>query len=204
MQGMRRHLAVLAAVLAPLAAPAVAAAKEISQVSVCGTGGQCTTYDKSSRIDLMALAQDAGPTDPPRAAAPWYRVRFTVDEREHGGGLHSWTVAYVPSAGALRVDEGRGFAWVALSPSTAAAFERAARDLPPFPETRLRGLDVEPPRAQVDAVYVPGAETAGDSGATPWGWIAAGTIAAALVLVLLLLLLARSQRRPRPAEPTPT
>ena len=28
----------------------------------------------------MFLAEDAGPTDPPAAAAAWYGVRFTVDE----------------------------------------------------------------------------------------------------------------------------
>src|SRR5215210_9272365 len=182
---MRRHLAAIAVVLGVLVAPAVAPAKEISKVSVCGTTGQCTTYDESDFKSLMFLAQDAGPTDPPAAAAPFYRLRFTVDEREHGGGYDSWTVAYVPSSDSLRVrDEGGDFAWVALNARTAAVLKRAVRDLPAFPKTRLRGLHVEPPRAQVDEVFTPAARTAAtrdrsDPGTTPWGWIAGGALSVA-------------------------
>jgi hypothetical protein len=174
--------------------------------AVCGTTGLCTTYDKSDFNSLMFLAEDAGPTDPPAAAAPWYRVRFTVDERDHGGGYDSWTVAYVPSADRLRVrDEGGDFAWVALNPRTAAALKRAVRTLPAFPKARLRGLHVEPPQAQVDEVFTSDAQTATtrgriDSVTTPWGWIAGGALAAALVLVTVALTL----RRRRHVEVAPT
>jgi hypothetical protein len=203
---MRRHLAAITVVLGVLAAPAAAPAKEISKVSVCGTTGQCTTYDTSDFKSLMFLAEDAGPTDPPAAAAPWYRVRFTVDEREHGGGYDSWTVAYVPSADSLRVrDEGGDFAWVALNPRTAAVLKRAVRNLPAFPKARLRGLHVEPPQAQVDEVFTPAAQTAAtrdrvDSATRQWGWIAAGAFAAALVLVTV----ARALRRRRHGVVAPT
>lgn len=203
---MGRQFAAIAVVLGVLAAPTVAPAKEISKVSVCGTTGQCTTYDRSDFNSLMFLAEDAGPTDPPAAEAPWYRVRFTTDERDHGGGNDSWTVAYVPSADSLRVrDEGGGFAWVALNPRTAAVLERAVRDLPALPKARLRGLHVTPPQAQVDEVFTPGAQTATtrarmDSEPTPWGWIAAGAIAAALVLMTF----ARTLRRRRHVDIAPT
>ena len=126
-------------------------------------------------------------------------MRFTVDTREEGGGFESWTVAYVPAADSLRVrDEAGGFAWAALSSRTAAVFKRAARDLPAFPKGRLRGLDVKPPEARVDEVFAP-AQTAAardriDSGTTPWGWIAGGGLAAALVLALV----ARTLRRRAP------
>jgi hypothetical protein len=201
-----RHLAAIAVALGVLTAPAVAPAKEISKVSVCGTAGRCATYDKSDFESLMFLAEDAGPTDPPAAAAPWYRVRFTVDEREHGGGYDSWTVAYVPSADSMRVrDEGGDFAWVALNPRTAAALKRAVRNLRAFPKARLLGLQVEPPQAQVDEVFTPAARTAAtrdriDSGTMPWGWIAAAALAAALVLVTVALTL----RRRRHVEVAPT
>ena len=203
---MRRHLACIAFVVGVFAAPAVASAKEISKVSVCGTGGQCMTYDESDFKSLMFLAEDAGPTDPPAAAAPWYRVRFTVDMREEGGGYDRWTVAYVPSADSLRVRaEGGGFAWVALSSRTAAVFKRSVRNLRAFPKGRLRGLHVKLPEARVDEVVTP-AQTATareriDSGTTPWGWIAGGASAAALVL---LVLVAGMLRRRRHVEVAPT
>jgi hypothetical protein len=203
---MTRHLVCIAFVVGVFAAPAVASAKEISKVSVCGTAGQCTTYDESDFKSLMFLAEDSGPTDPPPAAAPWYRVRFTVDMREEGGGYDSWTVAYVPSADSLRVrDEAGDFAWTALSSRTAAVFKRAVRDLPAFPKGRLRGLHVKPPRARVDEVFDP-AQTAAtrdriDSGTTPWRWIAGATLAAALVLLVLVV---RTLRRRRHVEVAPT
>jgi hypothetical protein len=194
---MGRHLAAIAVILGVLAAPAVAPAKEISEVSVCGTTGQCTTYDESDFKSLMFLAQDAGPTDPPAAAAPWYRVRFTV---EHGGDHDSWTVAYVPSADSLRVrDLGGGFAWVAPNPRTAAVLERAVRDLPALPKARLRGLHIHSRQAPVDEAVTPPAKTAArrdriDSATTPWGWIAGGALAAALALLTVTRTLRRRRR----------
>jgi hypothetical protein len=204
---MRRHLAAVAVALGVLAAPAVAPAKEISKVSVCGTAGQCTTYDESDFKSLMFLVQDAGPTDPPAAAAPWYRVRFTVDMREEGGGYDSWTVAYVPSADSLRVrSDGGRFAWVALTPRTASVFERTVRDLPAFPKARLRGLHVKPLEARVDEVYSPAAQTAAtrdriDAGSTPWGWIGGGALAAALILAMVTWTLRRRHVEAAPTQP---
>jgi hypothetical protein len=201
---MGRHLAAIAVILGVLAVPAAAQAKEISKVSVCGADSQCTTYDQSDFRSLMFLAEDAGPTDPPAAAAAWYRVRFTVDEREHGGGYDSWTVAYVPSTDSLRIrGEGGGFEWVALNPRAAAVLERAVRNLPAFPKDRLRGLHVEAPGAQVDEVLTPSPQLdatrdRGASGATPWGWIAGGVLVAALVLATV----AWSLRRRRHAQGT--
>jgi anti-sigma-K factor RskA len=73
------------------------------------------------------------------------------------------------------------------------------------PFTRLRGLHVESPRAQVDERFTPAAQTAAtrdriDSGTTPWGWIAGGALAAALALVIV----ARALRRRRHGEVAPT
>ena len=191
----RRHAIAIATALGLLAAPAAAAAKEVSKVSVCGMDRTCVVYDGSDFKSLMFLADDAGPTDPPAAAAPWYRVRFTVDAREHGGGIESWTVAYVPSADTLRVrEEGGDFAWVALAPRSAAVLERAVRRLPAFPTASLRGLEVEPPQVRVSEVVSFAARPhvkAGESATTPWAWVAGGALAATLVL----LTVARTLRR---------
>jgi hypothetical protein len=200
---MRRQILVLSAVvIGMLAAPAAASAKEISQVQVCGGHGRCTTYDRSDFKNLMFLAQDAGPTDPPAAAAPWYRVRFTVDEREHGGGYARWTVGYVPSAGSLRVrDDGGGFTWVALTPRAAAALERAARAIPALPAARLTGVRAEPSAASAGEPGAPARRAAATSesagGSAPWGMIAAAALGAALLLVAL----GRTVRRRRHVQP---
>ena len=203
----RRSAIVTATVLALLGAPAAASAKEVAKVAVCGAERQCVVYDKSDFKSTGFLAHDAGPTDPPAAAAPWYRVRFTVDAREHGGGIESWTVGYVPSADSLRVrDEYGGFTWVALNPRAATVFERAARKLPAFPASRLRGLVPEPPQDRVSEVvrFAPdeAATSDGSGGAsTSWGWIAGGVLATVLLLALLARTLAGSvltaRRAPR-------
>jgi hypothetical protein len=207
--GMGRQLAVIAFVVALIGAPAPAAAKEISRVSVCGKHRECTVYDKADFNSLMFLAQDAGPTDPPAAAAPWYRVRFTVDAREHGGGLERWTVAYVPPADVFRVrEQGGGFTWVALNPRTARVLERAVVGLPAFPKARLRGLHVEPPEARVDEVFSPAADTAArrdrdDAATTAWGWVAGGALAAALLILGGRMRSARRAREPSGGMPSP-
>jgi hypothetical protein len=194
----RQHLVLITLVLGMLAAPAAAPAKEVSQVQVCGSHGPCTTYDTSDFKSLMFLAQDAGPTDPPAAAAPWYRVRFTVDEREHGGGYARWTVAYVPSAGSLRVrDDGGGFTWVALTPRAAAALERATRAVPALPAARLTGLRAEPRPASADKPGAPAATSESTGGSAPWGWIAAAGVGAALLLAAL----GRTVRHRRHVQP---
>jgi hypothetical protein len=193
---MRRQLLVLFLLgLGMIAAPS-ASAKEVSQVEVCGSQGQCASYDTSDFKSLMFLAQDAGPTDPPAAAAPWYRVRFTVDEREHGGGYERWTVGYVPSAASLRVrDEGGGFTWVALTPRAAAALERAARTIPALPRARLAGL-----RASGGEQVAPAAASESTGGSAPWGWIAAAALGAVLLLAAWGHRSAWSRRDRRRAE----
>jgi hypothetical protein len=176
---MRPRLLVLFLLVLGMAAPA-ASAKEVSRVEVCGSHGRCTSYDTSDFKSLMFLAQDAGPTDPPATAAPWYRVRFTVDEREHGGGYARWTVGYVPSSASLRVrDEGGGFTWVALTPRAAAALERAARTVPALPGARLAGLQASGGEPSAPAGRSAATTTGGSA---PWGWIAAAALGAVVLL----------------------
>ena len=112
----------------------------------------------------------------------------------------------MPSADSLRVhDEGGDFAWVALHSRIATVLKRAISNLPAFPKRRLRGLHVERPPAHVDDVFTPAAQAAAtpdriNSATTPWGWIAGGALATALVLVAL----ARILPRRRHAEVAPT
>jgi hypothetical protein len=199
---MRRHLVAFIALAGLLAVPAAASAKEISKVAVCGKAHHCKTYDTSDFKSLMFFAESAGPTDPPAAAAPWYRLRLTMDTGAEGGGLDSWTVAYVPSADSIRArDECGGPAWMALGPHTARILKRAVRALPAFAATHLRGLHPKPPEAIVDEVYTPArASKAVDSATTSWAWIAGASLAAALLLAAGVWTL----RRRRGIEVAPT
>jgi len=199
---MRRALP-LAICLAALALPTVAAAKEVSKVSVCGTG-HCTTYDKSDKVNLMLFVEDAGPTNPPAQASAWYRVKVTVDVPEEAGDVNnSWTTAYVPAAGKLRLGDGRGgYQWVGVNPEARRALDRAVRGIEGFAPARLKGLEATLPEAQVDTVVLPPQDPpppSGDDG-TPWGWIAAAIVAAAGAA---LMLARRLRRRPGATGPSP-
>jgi hypothetical protein len=153
-------------------------------------------------VPLLPAWGSSGPRAK-RCHPSWPAIRRTATWSWSSRISRSWIVAYVPSADSLRVgDEGGGFAWVGLNPRTAAVLKRAVRNLSGFPSARLR---VEPPQAQVDEVFTPAAQTAAtrdriDSVTTPWGWIAAGALAAALVLVTV----ARTLRRRRHVEVAPT
>ena len=187
-----RPLVLVIAAAALLVAPAAVHAKEIAEVSVCGTGNQCVTYDESDFKSLMFLAEDAGPAEPPAAAAPWYRLRYTA---EHGGERESWTIAYVPSFDLLRVrGESAAFEWVALNSRTARVLRRAADALPAYPAATLRGLKVEQPAAREP------------SGSTPsWGWWLATALGAAGLALLAASRVMRAEglEPPRLAPPAP-
>jgi len=125
--------ATLLALLAALALPAAAAAKEPTEVKVCGAS-DCRTIETHD----IAYAEGAGPTDPP-TAAPFYTTRLTM---QMGPGREtSWSSAWVPARNAVRArdtDNG-GWTWIEASPQQAAALRDATRGLTPFPASALRG-----------------------------------------------------------------
>jgi hypothetical protein len=83
----------VAAVLAVLALPAAATAKELASATVCGASG-CRTIE-SPPIVLME-AGDGHPESSP-ASAPYHTIRYVAVE---GGTAadNAWTVLWVPSA----------------------------------------------------------------------------------------------------------
>src|SRR4051812_23931025 len=172
-----RHLVGAAALAALALVPASAAAKEISQVQVCGAD-RCASVvgDQDTR---MLAASSGIPGEPPPPAAPWYRVRVTVSGAP-GEDMKpfSFKYAWVPSAGLLRVRDDNGrWAWSEAAPNTTRVLERTAQGLAAHPASTLRGLHVTP-APTVTRIAPPSARARAGGGA-PWGWIALGAGAAA-------------------------
>ena len=130
---MSRLLPALA-LLAALALPAAASAKEVRSATVCGASG-CNTV---AGPDAQALVEGGAPTGPP-PAAPFYNVRVKIDAG--GGHVVSFRTAWVPSRARVRgLDEVNGrYAWMTASAEQADALNAAARGLEPFPSSRLNG-----------------------------------------------------------------
>ena len=175
-----RPLAVLLLSLAALAAaPALAQAKEIAKVEVCGPAG-CVPVDRSQNGDFMdgGLAAAA-----PTTQAPWYRIRYTVKPGP-GEDMEPFTFknVYVPGAGLLRADGD----WYEAPAAMAAAVAPLMKRVDPFPAASLAGVEVpQPAPAQPAAV-------ASSSSSSPWPWIAG---AAAVVLLALAVVLGLRRRR---------
>ena len=153
-----------------VAAPA-AQAKELAHITVCGASDcvRVTPEDRPGE-DLHVLLESVGEADPPAAPAPWYLVKV----RGKGDGeTFGWTQAYVPSEGLVRGVENASHPWSAILPDAEPIFARLTRDLEPMPARTLQGLDVRPPEAQVDEVFVPASTPDGPT----WPWLAAGMVA---------------------------
>ena len=131
---MRTLPVLLAGVLLALAAAATASAKEIAAVEVCGTDG-C----RDVTAQATGAAVDSGPpAEAPAAAAPFYRVKVTM---LGGKERWAWSNLYVPSAGAIRGDDGT---WMAAREATVAELDRLVAGSRPFPAEEL-GLPMPKP-----------------------------------------------------------
>jgi hypothetical protein len=182
-----RSLLVALIALAVTAAPA--AAKEVSKVVVCGSGGQCTTLDRKHDGNLMAFVEGGAPVDAPTTHAPFYRVRITMAE----GPSQSFrfTNLWVPALHRLGTRDG-GWQWISTLPEGLAALRQATRGLQPLPASELPGV-VRAPRP------------APDPGAPAWPWYLGAAVLAALLAAAAFSARSRPTRRsgrraPRPSD----
>src|SRR3954454_12112791 len=118
-----------AAVLAALALPAAALAKEPVRATVWGADGCVTTKDRAAMLPLM---EGGPPAAGPEAGAPAYRVRLAI-AAEDGGRPPAFTTWISPALSLMRGSDG---AWLTLPHTTLAALRRLAGDLRPFPAAR--------------------------------------------------------------------
>jgi hypothetical protein len=167
-------------VLAALAVPAAAGAKEITAVSVCGAHACTHLTDRASLDAFMragGMAEEA-PARPQRS----YRLRVRVSE-PGAGHVEDWTAYWLPDTGLLASrDEGTGsLLFTAVDPPLARVLGRAARGNAARPPRRFVRRD---PVAQVVEVVEPPAPRAvaadAAGGAPSLAWAGA---AGALVLL---------------------
>jgi hypothetical protein len=118
---------IILAALAALALPAIAGAKEISAVDVCGSDG-CTRITARLALDIFAQGSELA------AAAPAgrqrsYLVRVRVRD-EAGHSQLGWTSLLLPDADVIAFDDGRpGATFMPVGPALERVLRRAARGL---------------------------------------------------------------------------
>jgi hypothetical protein len=172
-----RRVVIAAVALATLAGAPTAAAKEITSVSVCGTGGCVTTHAAA----IVRGLTDGGPASA-APAHPAGAVRLRARVTEPGGGtVGRFTTWWVPGTPKLLAEDGT---WMDLPPATVAALARL--HLEPFGPERL------------GASFAP-ASPARVSGSAEGGvdWALAGVLAGAGALAAGALVLVRRRSASR-------
>jgi hypothetical protein len=170
-----RRLALLIALAALVAAPS-ASAKEIVQVKVCGLDGCVTTHDAAI---TQGLTDGGPPIVPPPMQGGVISLRSAVSDGERIRA--HFTTWWAPSLRMLVTEDGT---WMRVSHRSAAAIDRTAAGLEPFPADTI-GLTAHAPAPSDDG----------------FDWLLVLIPAAALALVAVLLLL---RRRPvGPADNVP-
>lgn len=122
------------ALLALLAVPAPAMAKEITNVAMCGPDG-CKNFGNPSQISGWPM--DGGPIGEMPGPAAFYELKYTVDAE---GVQDTWSQWYVPSVGMVASrDEREGIYWMKFDNPVLAA---AAKELKPFPKPEITAVTI--------------------------------------------------------------
>ena len=129
---MLRHAPVLA-ILAALALPTAAGAKEVSSLSVCGPRSCHMIKDRAA---MRAFPGGGYETLAPKSGGAFYKVNAHM--RHEGQDAGGFTVLYVPAVGLLRAEAEFGeHTWLEPAAATASALRRAVRGLRPYPADQL-------------------------------------------------------------------
>ena len=189
---MRRPFPLALLLCVALAAPAHA--KEVLAAKVCGANGCATSRDR----DLIApLAEGGDPVDPPKAAAPFFRVRLTIGDERGEAQDRFWT-HFMPKGELIRGSDGT---WMPAPAAYTDALKKVVNpSMTAYPAVRLAQLLAgDPPvptyQAQLSSVMEPPRSQPGtDDGGTPATTIALAG-AGALALAGFALYAARRRRR---------
>lgn len=181
---MRRLFALGLLVCLVLATPAQA--KEVLSAKVCGENGCVTSRDRDL---IAALAEGGDPVDPPKAAAPFFRVRLTIGD-EKGKVMERFWTHFVPKGELIRASDGT---WMPATDAYTGALKKVVNpSMAAYPASRLAKLlasdqPVPTYQAHVSSVVQPSQsqpETDGGGIAvTTIGSVSGGALAVAALLV---------------------
>jgi hypothetical protein len=176
--GVKRFVAVLAALAVTLALAGAAAAKEVERVQACGRDGCADVRVHGDREALVEVGTAAA--GPRRSGPGFLRLRITVGD---GVGHVRIDQLYVPRRDLVAFrDEVGEWRW-ATAPATLRAAVRGVR---PLPASQLpRGAARTPPAHVVEAVAPARDALAGTAGGGVPAW---AVIVAAAALVALAAL----------------
>jgi hypothetical protein len=179
-----------------LAAPAQA--KEVLAAKVCGENGCATSRDRGL---IAGLAEGGGPVDPPKAAAPFFRVRLTVGD-EKGNVMERFWTHFMPKGELIRGSDGT---WMPATDAYIRALKKVVDpSMAAYPASRLaKLLASDQPIDQADVSS--GVERPRSQPESDGGGIAVTTIGLAVggaLAVAVLVLFAVRRRRRMAAHPS--
>ena len=97
---MRRLTPIVLLRCLPAGAPA--SAKTVLSATVCGANGCESSRDRAL---IAGLGEGGDPVDPPKAAAPFFRVRLTVGE-DNGKVMDRFWTHFMPKGELIRGSDG--------------------------------------------------------------------------------------------------
>jgi hypothetical protein len=173
---MKRSLAVSAVcAAAALIAPLPAAAKEVTEATVCGSG-ECVDAQEPSLI--QPLLEGGAPTDPPDQTSGWFRT--TVSVAGEGGATDRFSFAAFTRDRLIRGEDGT---WMPMSRRTARAYRRLVSGIEPLPASRLPRSAAPPPAPEPAQQPEP---AAGEDSSMPlWRPIVVSVLLALLALAAI-------------------
>ena len=181
-----RHL-VLVVVLLCLTMVAPAQAKEVLSATVCGANGCESSRDRGL---IAALAEGGDPVDPPKAAAPFFRVRLTIGE-ENGKVMDRFWTHFMPKGELIRGSDGT---WMHADDAYTGALKKIVTpSMQAFPASGLAKLlagdrpvptHQAPMSSVVEPSQPPPAADGGGITAATIGLVVAGALAVAALVLL--------------------
>jgi hypothetical protein len=195
---MRRLVPIV--VLLCLTAAAPAEAKTVLSAKVCGANGCETSRDRAL---IAGLAEGGDPVDPPKAAAPFFRLRLTVGEA-NGKVMDRFWTHFMPKGELIRGGDGT---WMPASDAYTDALKKIVNpSMEAYPASALaKLLDGDQPapssQAQVSGVVEgpqpPPAAHGGSITRATIGLVVAGALAVAALVLLAVRRRRRMVVRPR-------
>jgi hypothetical protein len=184
---MRHPVAMALLLCLMMAAPAEA--KDVLSATVCGANGCETSRDRAL---IAGLAEGGDPVDPPKAAAPFFRVRLTIGD-ENGKVMDRFWTHFMPKGELIRGSDGT---WMPAGDVYTGALKKIVNPrMEAYPASSLaKLLAADQPVPVSSVVEPPQSPPAADGGGITTATIGL-VIAGGLTVAALVLLAVRRRRR---------